>query len=563
VFGFEIMAGPNPWKMARGALTLVLLIVLGSVGVGQEDAHLDFVSTWIGDLRVEFHQRRIGSAIVEGDYVLRHYDVDGRLVKAERQWRADLPDVLPQVISRSEAQERVSGEKLFAQMYYIAEYSDVHPVRTANPCWIVASVVTSENGLAIREDAIVDAVTGELLGYAVPPPQRTGFSLTGPTKAGTYWSKETNQLECCKTCSGGWTAWYQSAVQWFSNMGYNTQATKWPTESQITRYIRDEATSVFYELAHGGSSGFGGGCKPSGEAYELTTAEEIAAWISDSAPMPFTFIGSCGGMCETGAGTLSDAFRKGPATYAATVGYCGMAEQHCAVCWSYSRKWQDAFFEYCSEGKTVKNAFELALADYPACAPTIGGWCMRFAGEPQLRIYPRTPREVRQCFGFDDQSPRTYVVRTDPLHEGSEVEILLCPFQWSSGTWTSSGSLNIGSEGHAGGSGMEAGIDNINLAIDFGDECTAIGFNFGEYGGNVNIGVNGVLRNTSDLFALNGRTIGGVVVTVVHGPGDDRGIISLEGRITRSEFVVDGQSVEAMLIIGGQELWVDNVCHNR
>jgi len=41
---------------------------------------------------VEFHQRMIGEAIVEGDYIVRQYDrYTGELVKEMSHWRADLP----------------------------------------------------------------------------------------------------------------------------------------------------------------------------------------------------------------------------------------------------------------------------------------------------------------------------------------------------------------------------------------------------------------------------------------------------------------------------------------
>ena len=135
---------------------------------------------------------------------------------------------------------------------------------------------------------------------------------------------------------------------------------------------------MFYELAHGGSSSFANGCI-GGTNYEFTTAGDIESWIAGYPAMRFAFIGSCGGMCQTGDNSFSYEFRKGGMTNTATVGYCGMAEDYCDLCWSYSVSWQDALFNYMYLGWTVKSAFDQALADYPACAGTNN--CMRFAGD--------------------------------------------------------------------------------------------------------------------------------------------------------------------------------------
>ena len=69
-------------------------------------------------------------------------------------------------------------------------------------------------------------------------------------------------------------------------------------------------------------------------------------------------------------------------TNTATVGYCGMSATYCATCWDYSVPWQDALFGYIYQGWTVKDAFDQAQADYPACAGTNN--CMRFAGDPEF-----------------------------------------------------------------------------------------------------------------------------------------------------------------------------------
>jgi hypothetical protein len=197
-------------------------------------------------------------------------------------------------------------------------------------------------------------------GYAVAAP--TGFSLTGP--------------QYSHPCSGAWTGLYQNAAYWFETMGYPTEAVVWPTEVKVQSHIQSTETAVFYELAHGGSTSFASGC--SGGSYETTYASEISNWIQGYTPMPFTFIGSCGGMCDVGSGSLSDAFRKGSMTGTVTVGYCGMdSDPDCWYASAYS--WQDTFFDYLNQGQTVGSAFSNANAMWPRCSDV-----MRLYGDESL-----------------------------------------------------------------------------------------------------------------------------------------------------------------------------------
>ena len=135
---------------------------------------------------------------------------------------------------------------------------------------------------------------------------------------------------------------------------------------------------MFYEIAHGGSDSFANSCDSWGY-FEMTTAGDIESWIDDYPCMRFTFIASCDGMCQTGDGSFSYEFRKGGTNSTVTVGYCGMSANYCSLCWEYSLSWQDALFNYMYAGWTVKDAYDQAQADYPACAGSNN--CMRFAGD--------------------------------------------------------------------------------------------------------------------------------------------------------------------------------------
>jgi hypothetical protein len=326
---------------------------------------------------VYFHQRTIGEAVVEKDFIVYQFDAaTGELLAKKTHWRADLPETLPPIaIDRQQAELAAEGRVQSATLYIVSPESDVFPFEPVpkHPCWVVR--VLREGDLVVE---VIDAVDGALLGLGVPPPY-TAFSLTGP--------------QYSSPCSGAWTPWSESAEYWFTAMGYSTEEVVWPEQSVVQGHIQSSETAMFYELAHGGSQYFASGCV-GGQSYETTYASEISSWITAFTKVPFAFIGSCGGMCDTGPGTLSYAFRKGSSELTATVGYCNMAEPQCEVCWTYSLDWQDALFDYMSQGYTVKDAYDQADADYPQCASSL---CMRFAGDELLAVVPIVVRDPGAC----------------------------------------------------------------------------------------------------------------------------------------------------------------------
>jgi hypothetical protein len=343
--------------------------------------NLPFEEFVIGNQRVLFHQRMIGGATVEKDYIVYQLDqATGELLARKSHWREDLPAVLPAVrITQAQAEALVAGEILFSDLYIISPASDVFPLDPTpeNPCWAVRSL--SESGEYVV--TIIDAVSGAILGNGVPPPY-TAFSLSGP------------QME--DPCRHAWGSWFINAMEWFDAMGYSTEELEWPTKAQIQSHIQSDDTAMFYELAHSGgvSTQFASGCDD--RTYEFTYASEIEAWMDGYQKMPFTFAGSCFSLCSTGPGTLAHAFSKGSNEDTTVIGYCGMSEPQCGECWSYSLLWQDALFYYLSIGYAVKDAFDQANADYPTCAGVND--CMRFAGDEDFAVVPvvsRAPARIR------------------------------------------------------------------------------------------------------------------------------------------------------------------------
>ncbi|NBC32834.1 MAG: hypothetical protein GVY13_09195 [Alphaproteobacteria bacterium] len=79
------------------------------------------------------------------------------------------------------------------------------------------------------------------------------------------------------------------------------------------------------------------------------------------------------------------------------------------------------------------------------------------------------------------------------------------------------------------------------------DAVNRISFKFGEFGGNLNMEVNGDFRNFANFQDVAGATIGGAGVAVTNGFGNDTGTVTLSGT------AID------QFRIGGQELWLDDI----
>lgn len=338
-----------------------------------EKSDRKFMRIEIWDRIVYYHQRRIGEAIVEKDFISYQFDRDTKeLLFKNEHWRADLPEYVAPIISGEQAELMAEGDLLFSKLYFISPESEIFPLIPApeNPCWVLRSI---HNGNIIV--TIIDAMTGDKLGYGIPPPYNA-FALSGPM----------NQ----NPCTGAWYSWVWNAAEWFLKLGYSTPTPTWPhpislcPKSEIEAYIKDPQTVVFYEIAHGDSDQFASGCK--NDFYEWTSAWDIKTWMSSSPKKLLVFLWSCDAMVHSGPNTLSYEFRKGESTDTSVVGGYNMDSPGCESCWSNHRSWQDRFFQYLSKGRTQYEAFLLANIDYPLCFP-----CIKYEGDETIKeksIYP-------------------------------------------------------------------------------------------------------------------------------------------------------------------------------
>ena len=104
--------------------------------VPHEQSGRTFQKLVIGDFISYFHQRMIGDAIVEFDFIRYMFDREsGELIEKTLQWREGLPDGVDPVVTREEAESMVQGEAQFSKLYFISPESDIHPLQPvpANP----------------------------------------------------------------------------------------------------------------------------------------------------------------------------------------------------------------------------------------------------------------------------------------------------------------------------------------------------------------------------------------------------------------------------------------------
>lgn len=127
-------------------------------------------------------------------------------------------------------------------------------------------------------------------------------------------------------------------------------------------------------------------------------------------------------------------------------------------------------------------------------------------------------------------------------------------YEWPTGETTTGGNARVLDRQEAGGTGLDIWTNNINLDFKLDNPQDRISLQFGSFGGNHNVRVNGELRNVNNLYALDGETIGGVAVSVKATSDDnDNGMMTLHA--------ADKQITA--FAIGGQEFAIDNVTLGR
>ena len=155
------------------------------------------------------------------------------------------------------------------------------------------------------------------------------------------------------------------------------------------------------------------------------------------------------------------------------------------------------------------------------------------------------------CYYFSDlTSGNKYNVGQTIITSDFDIEVE--QFQWSNNTWTSTGYAEVDTRHYAQGSGNDLHSNNVNLLFLFEYPLKKIYFKFGELGGNCNVQVNDEFKNVQDLISLHNTLIGGVNFKVN---------ASLQGNNWYGEIVLEG-TINSFKI-GGQELWIDDICTDK
>jgi hypothetical protein len=167
------------------------------------------------------------------------------------------------------------------------------------------------------------------------------------------------------------------------------------------------------------------------------------------------------------------------------------------------------------------------------------------AAAPQ---FPTEPRAVGQvtCVDFESLTLGA-MYHVGDVFVDAGVTITGTTFISVGGLPVTNGFTEVENGSLAGGTGQELEVNNINLAFQFPTALSGLSLHFGEYGGNLNIDINGNFVNFANFANIDGLNIGGVQVSVTNGLGNDTGVLVLTGTI---------QSFS----IGGQELWIDHIC---
>lgn len=151
---------------------------------------------------------------------------------------------------------------------------------------------------------------------------------------------------------------------------------------------------------------------------------------------------------------------------------------------------------------------------------------------------------------FDDQTLGTIFHVGDSFVSGAATHTLRAYYEpgVACDVWNAGGEAVIENGQNACGGGKELDLRGIADQIDFGATLDWLALNYGEYGGNTNIKINGDCVNLANLSDVNGAVLGGVLVWAV-------------------DYAQVGQSCGNLYAVGlieefgiaGQEFYIDNI----
>lgn len=153
---------------------------------------------------------------------------------------------------------------------------------------------------------------------------------------------------------------------------------------------------------------------------------------------------------------------------------------------------------------------------------------------------------IYDCIDFNGLSSGDTFVHNDTISDnGVNLKV-------DNNGWVAPRHAKVDNRSYALGTGLDLNLNNISVDIEFERTPDTIFLQFGDLGGQHKLNINGNVQTLNDLHSLNGQTIGGVNIAVEADTNGHNwyGIIGFAGNLNQ-------------LSIGGQELWIDNICGVR
>ncbi len=163
--------------------------------------------------------------------------------------------------------------------------------------------------------------------------------------------------------------------------------------------------------------------------------------------------------------------------------------------------------------------------------------------ETPTRLPPESSGQL--CLDFEDLSlGETYPISNVILT--SNFPLVVAPL--ASSPEDVSGTVQVGAENGAGGSGLELALSRASLRLLFDpDPPIGLSLQLSAAQGPVEVVVNGEARQAQNLAELQGQLIGGASIVVFDPEADGTGSLDFTGAIHTFE-------------VGGPSLWVDHIC---
>ena len=136
-----------------------------------EKSDREFQRNDVGNFISYVHQRTIDGIIVDGDQIIYTFDKSTKeLIDKTIHWQDDLPEHLPPVIPKEQAESIAGGGS--ATLRFVSPKFFVSPPEQApkNPCWVVWKATGADEYGTYYDILIINAVEGKILGYGIPPP---------------------------------------------------------------------------------------------------------------------------------------------------------------------------------------------------------------------------------------------------------------------------------------------------------------------------------------------------------------------------------------------------------